>query len=127
MRGDCREVLPRLTANSVQACITSPPYHQLRDASGGAGELGQERTPERYIKNLVGVFRLVRRVLRPDGLLWVVIGDRFERKNLLGLPWKLAFALQANGWLLRSEVIISKPNARPESIRDRPTRSHEHL
>jgi site-specific DNA-methyltransferase (cytosine-N4-specific) len=127
LQGNCREVLPTLPAGSVHTCITSPPYHRLRASSGAHGELGQERTPQQYIRNLVRIFGQVRRVLRPDGLLWVVIGDRFERKNLLGLPWQLAFALQHDGWLLRSEVIISKPNCRPESIRDRPTRSHEHL
>ncbi len=99
------------------------------------GQLGLEPTPEQFVGHLVEVFREVRRVLRPDGVFWLNIGDSFSRetsgglktKDLIGIPWLLAFALRADGWYLRSEVLWEKPNVMPESVRDRPTRSHEQV
>lgn len=122
--GDCLAVLARLPARSVHACITSPPYWRIRDYQH-PGQLGQEPTPEEYIAGLVAVFRQVRRILHDDGTLWVNIGDVYRDKQLLGLPWRLAFALHDDGWLLRSECIWHKTNAMPESVKDRPTRAHE--
>lgn len=90
-------------------------------------QLGMETTPEQYIDNLVTVFRSVRRVLRSDGTLWVNLGDSYRRKSLLGIPWRVALALQADGWHLRSEIIWHKPNCMPESVKDRPTRAHEQI
>lgn len=127
LQGDSREVLETLDAGSVQCCITSPPYFGLRRYNGGAAEIGQEETPDAYIAELVEVFRGVRRVLRDDGTLWVVIGDRFIDKHLQGIPWRVAFALQTDGWILRSDCIWSKPNAMPSSVTDRPTTAHEYL
>lgn len=186
LTGDALEVLRTLEAESVQCCVTSPPYWGLRDY-GVAGQLGLERTPEEYVARMVEVFREVRRVLRQDGVLWLNLGDSYahsgcgardaerwpkqarndhmpqhakrgrrlatvgeidgkhhtrggeavpqERirvaglkpKDLVGIPWRVAFALQADGWWLRSDVIWSKPNPMPESVRDRPTRAHEYL
>lgn len=153
--GDAEEQLRTLESESVNVCVTSPPYYNLRDY-GITGQIGMEDTPEEYIKNLVCVFREVRRVLRKDGTLWVNIGDSYtsgNRKNrdrvrkvkgremairkptpeglkpkeLLGIPWRLALALQADGWYLRSDIIWNKSNAMPESVKDRPTRSHEYI
>ena len=162
LQGDCREVLPTLPAESVQCCVTSPPYWGLRDY-GCDGQLGLEATPEEYVANMVAVFRDVRRVLRPDGVLWLNLGDSYagagktgggkqgqldrhaagvlaaeyapkprapdglKEKDLVGIPWRVAFALQADGWWLRSDVIWHKPNPMPESVRDRPTKSHEYV
>jgi DNA modification methylase len=126
LQGDCRAVLPTLAAGSVQMCVTSPPYFGLRDY-GVDGQLGLEATPDLYIAALVEVFRGVRRVLRDDGVLWLNLGDSHCNKQLLGIPWRVAFALQADGWILRSDCIWSKPNVMPESVRDRPTKSHEYL
>jgi DNA modification methylase len=159
--GDALEQLRLLADESVQCCITSPPYWGLRDY-GIAGQLGLERTPEEYVEKLVEVFREVRRVLRGDGTLWLNLGDCYnaynggagpgsklsdtqtsERphletgyglrtpslkpKDLVGIPWRVAFALQADGWYLRSDIIWAKPNPMPESVTDRPTKAHEYL
>ena len=150
-----------LANESVHMCVTSPPYWGLRDYSV-AGQLGLETTPEAYVASMVAVFREVWRVLRPDGTLWLNIGDSYTRspgkgqkfiggtfvgadtngartdirpdipaglkeKDLVGIPWRLAFALQADGWWLRSDIIWSKPNPMPESVTDRPTKAHEYL
>jgi site-specific DNA-methyltransferase (adenine-specific) len=127
----------------------------LRDY-GIAGQIGLEPTLAGFVIKLTSVFSEVRRVLKADGVLWLNIGDGYtsgnrgwrapdkknpnramsvrpdnppelKDKDLLGVPWRLAFALQAEGWFLRSEVIWHKPNAMPESVKDRPTRAHEHL
>jgi DNA modification methylase len=134
--GDCREVLATIPEGSVHCCVTSPPYWGLRDY-GVDGQLGLERSPDEYVARLVDVFRDVRRVLRPDGSLWLNLGDCYatgrgrtsglKPKDLAGVPWRAAFALQRDGWFLRSEVVWEKPNAMPEPVRDRPTRSHEYL
>ncbi len=216
LAGDVLDVLPKLEAESVQCCVTSPPYWGLRDygtaewedgeagcdhvvaeirtrgalaewsaehAAGGGhavpkqlqaksvcpkcgarridSQIGLEPTPEEYVAKLVEVFREVRRVLRPDGTLWLNLGDsycgapkgnpgsglnshsralgvkehRYDKskvpglkpKDLVGIPWRVAFALQADGWWLRSDIIWAKPNPMPESVTDRPTKSHEYM
>jgi site-specific DNA-methyltransferase (adenine-specific) len=91
-------------------------------------QLGLEATAEEYISNMVKVFRLVASVLRDDGTVWLNLGDSYgSGKQLLGMPWRVALALQADGWILRSEIIWAKPNPMPESTSDRPTKSHEHI
>lgn len=92
------------------------------------GQLGQEPTADRFLLHLVEIFREVRRVLTKDGSIWINIGDTLKEKQLLGIPWRLALALQADGWILRSEIIWSKEaGGKPESVRDRPVRCHEHI
>jgi DNA modification methylase len=194
LKGDCRDLLPALEAESIQCCVTSPPYWGLRDygtatwEGGDAGcdhsnirrdhgdekqstqngssrdkvgrecrfcgarridaQLGLESTPEEYVASMVGVFREVWRVLRDDGTLWINLGDTYggwsgatnhidratntavsglKPKDLCGIPWRVAFALQADGWYLRSDIIWHKPNPMPESVNDRPTKAHEYL
>jgi len=90
-------------------------------------QLGLETTPEEYVENLVSVFQEVKRVLRKDGTVWLNLGDSFMNKNLVGIPWRVAFALQADGWHLRSDIIWNKPNPMPEAVKDRPTRCHEYI
>ena len=108
-------------------CVTSPPYFGLRDY-GVDRQLGLEQTPEEYIANMVDAFRAVRDVLADDGTLWVNIGDTYGKgKQLLGIPWRLALALQADGWILRQDIIWQKPNPMPESVRDRCTKAHEYV
>lgn len=153
--GDANEVLRRLTANTYRCCVTSPPYWALRDY-GIEGQIGAEDRVEGYIVNLRGIFSQVRRVLTEDGTLWLNIGDAYtsgnrrwrdndkknparamdyrpptpeglKPKDLIGVPWRVAFALQADGWFLRSDIIWYKPNCQPESVKDRPTRAHEYL
>ena len=121
--GDCLDVLANLPDRSVHMCATSPPFHALRDY-GVEGQIGLEETPEEWCDRLVEVFREVRRVLRDDATCWIEVGDSHSGKQLVGQPWLLAFALKADGWWLRSEIIWEKPNAMPESVLDRPTRSH---
>jgi len=157
-QGDAATVLRELPAESVHCVMTSPPYWGLRDY-GVPGQLGLEPTPEKYVANMVGVFREVRRVLRKDGTLWLNMGDSYvssagERvygssdngtgrgpgirrhdvpasglkpKDLVGIPWRLAFALQADGWYLRKRIVWCKPNPMPESVADRPTSATEDL
>jgi DNA modification methylase len=133
MQGDARS-LP-LADDSVQCVVTSPPYWGLRDYGlppsvwddGWRGVLGLEPTPELWLAHMVSVFREIRRVLRDDGTVWCNVGDAFAQKQLLGLPWRVAFALQADGWYLRADVIWAKPNPMPESVTDRPTKAHEYV
>jgi DNA modification methylase len=135
--------------------VTSPPYWSLRDYRI-PGQIGLEARLSDYFASLVAVFEEVRRVLRPDGTLWLNIGDSYtsggrtwrapdkknpvramnvrpptpdglKPKDLIGVPWRLAFALQAAGWYLRADIVWNKPNCQPESVKDRPTRSHEML
>jgi DNA modification methylase len=153
--GDCLEVLRGLPDGMVQTCVTSPPYYGLRDY-GHAGQIGLEETPDAYVARLVNVFREVRRVLRDDGTLWLNIGDSYaaggngggnkndtnvgsltvgrklppsgyKSKDLLGIPWMVAFALRADGWWLRQDIIWHKPNPMPESVTDRCTKAHEYV
>ncbi len=124
--GDALASLKNIPDNFIQTCITSPPYFGLRNYEID-GQIGLEETPELYISRLVEVFREIKRVLRDDGTLWLNLGDSYARKNLIGIPWRVAFALQHDGWYLRSDIIWQKPNAIPESVKDRPTRSHEYV
>jgi len=164
--GNCLDVLATLPDESVQCCVTSPPYWGLRDY-GIDGQLGLEETPDAYVAKMVAVFREVRRVLRDDGTLWLNLGDSYagsgkgrntdgtrtdfsglsgasggctegtqpiykdipglKSKDLVGIPWRVAFALQADGWWLRQDIIWHKPNPMPESVTDRCTKAHEYI
>lgn len=161
IEGDCIKSLQTLPADSIHCCVTSPPYFGLRNYEGGEDEIGQEETVEDYVNKMVEVFREVRRVLRPDGTLWLNLGDSYiaqynvapppqtiggqrgmpsdfvpgnrkkqtglKHKDLIGIPWRVAFALQADGWWLRQDVVWHKPNPMPESVEDRCTRAHEYI
>lgn len=168
--GDAMAELAKIPDESVQCCVTSPPYWNLRDY-GTDGQIGLEETPEEYVDKLVQVFREVRRALHPSGTLWLNLGDSYAKdgqtgqnqnkgartlgskhdggsansaqwvrsrppqrvtpgtkpKDLVGIPWMAAFALRADGWWLRSDVIWHKNNPLPEPVRDRPTCCHEHI
>lgn len=154
--GDCRDKLKELEPESVQMCVTSPPYWGLRDY-GHDDQLGLEETPEEYTANMVEVFRQVKRVIKDDGTLWLNLGDSYagnnsrastggragygtkregvfnnlsgnlKQKDLVGIPFRVAFALQADGWYLRQDIIWHKPNPMPESVTDRCTKSHEYI
>lgn len=134
--GNAIEVLKELPDCYVDCCITSPPYLGLRDY-GVNGQIGLENSIEDYINRLTDIFREVRRVLKNDGTLWLNIGDSYvssnseysncKRKDLIGAPWVLAFALRNDGWYLRQDIIWEKPNAMPESVKDRCTKSHEYI
>jgi DNA modification methylase len=216
LKGDCLETLKSLDEQSINTCVTSPPYWGLRDYGTGEWvggdpdcphmrttkiskdtatghkamyeqgnvvgdaiykskcpkcgsvrkdkQLGLEETPEEFVENLVRVFKEVKRVLRDDGTVWLNLGDSYynyrpgkgqalskqsvsntdqdlpqdcarrgnkivglKEKDLVGIPWRVAFALQADGWYLRQDIIWHKPNPMPESVRDRCTKSHEYI
>lgn len=134
--GDALSVLRRISDNYIDCCVTSPPYYGLRDY-GIDGQIGLERTVDEYIYNLVGVFREVRRTLRPDGTLWINIADTYSQSRRMGgyakkkelclIPYRLILELQKDGWYVRQDIIWNKPNAMPESVKDRCTKSHEYI
>ena len=161
LTGDSLTILPTLAAESVQCCVTSPPYWGLRDYDHPA-QIGAEPSPELYVENLVAIFREVRRVLCKDGTMWLNVGDGYARnggtgncgpnaivgntkkliqrrnckvpdcwglkdRDLMGLPWRVAFALQADGWILRSKITWIKKTAMPESVKNRPTNATEEV
>lgn len=163
LQGDVMAKLAEIETGTVQTCVTSPPYWNLRNY-GIDGQIGLEETPEEYVEKMVQVFREVKRVLRDDGTLWLNLGDSYtahgtggntykttddkrkemgeklfgggikrtmpdglKPKDLCGIPWRVAFALQADGWYLRSDIIWAKPNPMPESVTDRPTKAHEYI
>jgi len=162
--GDALTVLRSMESESVQCCVTSPPYFGLRDY-GVDGQIGLEATPAEFVARLVEVFEEVRRVLKKDGTLWLNLGDSYfgggysnhdingeswkdrmngdkrssrqqdikrnnpgiKPKDLVGIPWRVAFALQEAGWWLRQDIIWHKPNPMPESVTDRCTKAHEYI
>lgn len=127
LEGDCRDVLPSLPEGSVHAVVTSPPYWKKREYGGGSRQIGQEGTVEEYVAALDGVFREVSRVLRLDGTLWLNLGDPHVDGEVVPESWLTALALQRYGWQLKQAIIWDKPNAKPESARNRPGTSHEYV
>jgi len=123
---DALSALRHLPDSCVDCIVTSPPYFGQRDYEI-ADQIGAEDAPDQYIAALTSVFAECFRVLTKTGSLWVNIGDKYEQLELLGLPWQLALSLRASGWILRSDIIWSKPNAMPSSIKNRFTTSHEYL
>jgi DNA modification methylase len=126
LQGDTRLILPTLTDQSVQCVVTSPPYFGLRDY-GMPNQIGVEPTLQEFVEAMVAVFREVRRVLKDDGVLFLNLGDTIVAKQLQGIPWRVALALQADGWYLRQDIIWHKPNPMPESVKDRCTKAHEYV
>lgn len=154
--GDCLALLRDMPGSSVDCCVTSPPYFSLRDY-GHPDQIGLEPTVTEFIDKLAAVFAEVKRVLKPTGTLFVNIGDSYNgsggaggdysagglkegqprypgskvdglrSKSLIGVPWRLAFALMADGWILRSDIIWHKPAPMPESVTDRPSKAHEYV
>ena len=116
--GDCFDVLPTLPDESVHMVMTSPPYWNLRDYDH-ADQLGLEPDSEQYVQNMANVFDEVKRVLRPDGSLWLNLGDTYENKDLQQIPARVALELQRRGWVLRNRVTWAKPNPMPQSVKDR--------
>jgi len=128
LQGDAIKQLQKLDDKSINTCITSPPYWGLRNYNDEEKQLGMEDTPEEFVDNLVKVFREVKRVLRDDGTVWVNLGDSYlPNKQLGGIPWRVALALQQDGWYLRQDIIWHKPNPMPESVKDRCTKAHEYI
>ena len=126
IQGNSFKKLKQIDDESIDCCITSPPYYGLRDY-GESDQIGQEDTYQEYIENLVNIFEEVRRVLKSNGTLWLNLGDTYENKNLMGIPFRVAFALQEKGWYLRQDIIWHKPSPMPESVKDRCTKSHEYI
>lgn len=134
LQGDCLKRLKDIEDNSVNCCVTSPPYWNLRDYNCD-GQIGKEKTPEQYVELLVSVFEEVRRVLKDDGTLWLNLGDSYSNNNsgslktkdLIGIPFMAAFALRDAGWHWRAPIVWHKPNPMPESVKDRPTIAHEYI
>jgi len=155
IEGDALSILREIPDETFQCAITSPPYWGLRDY-GVDGEIGKEKTVEEYLENLNLIFEEIKRVLKQDGTFWLNMGDTYtsggrkwrapdkknparhmnyrpdtpdglKEKELIGIAWRMAFILQKSGWYLRSDIIWNKPNCMPESVKDRPTKSHEYI
>ena len=156
INNDCLEALQLMDDESIDCCITSPPYLGLRDY-GHSAQVGQEGSMTKYLERMVIIFREVKRVLKPQGTLWLNLGDSYngsggaggdynkggmregqpkykgrndpllKRKDLMGIPHRVAFALQDDGWYLRQDIVWSKPNPMPEPVKDRCTKSHEYI
>ncbi len=126
--GNASEVLAKLPDDIIQTTVTSPPYfgHRIYTPHG-KNEIGTEESLEEYISNLTTVFTVLYEKTRPDGTLWLNIGDTYRDNILSGVPWRVAFALSSIGWKLRSDIIWYKPNAMPSSIKTRPTVDHEYI
>ena len=124
--GDALAVLQSWPDEWVDCIVTSPPYYRQRDYTGDA-QVGREESPAEYVARLTAIFAAGRRVLKASGTLWLVIGDKYEDGEQLGLPWQVALALKAEGWILRSDCIWHKPNAMPSSVKNRPTTDHEYV
>lgn len=162
--GDALSELAMFPGNAFDCCVTSPPYYGLRDY-GAVGQIGLEKTIAEYIERLTDIFREVKRVLKPDGTLWLNIADSYagsrkgasnypdnakkykqgtnrgsinaplpisnaehcKPKDLIGIPFLLAFALRADGWYWRQVIVWEKPNVMPESVTDRCTTAHEYI
>lgn len=124
--GEALQTLQRLPDGLVDMVVTSPPYFQQRDYAADE-QLGREASPQAFVDRLAAVFREVRRVLKPTGTAWIVIGDKYVGGRLLGTPWRLALAMGEDGWILRSDIIWHKPNAMPSSVKNRPTTDHEYV
>lgn len=150
-------MLLTLASETIQTCVTSPPYFGLRDY-GINGQIGLEQTPTDYTRQIVVVFSEISRVLAKNGTAWLNLGDSYasgwpcnrrsvvgngspdantirnsrlveglKNKDLIGIPWRVAFALQEAGWWLRQDIIWNKPNPMPESVTDRCTKAHEYI
>jgi len=156
LQGNVLDRMKDLPDRSIQCVVTSPPYWGLRNYQVEK-QLGLEKTPEEYVEKMVEVFRQVKRVLKDDGTCWLNLGDSYngsggaggdynkgglkdgqpkykgrnisslKPKDLVGIPWRIAFALQADGWWLRQDIVWHKPNPMPESVQDRCTKSHEYI
>lgn len=127
--GDAASLLAGFPAGSVQTAVTSPPYFGLRKyaSSEDPFELGREPTVDGYMERLALTLDEVFRVLRPDGTLWLNLGDTYRKGQLLGVPWRVALAIAERGWKLRADIIWHKPNAMPAAVKNRPTVDHEYI
>lgn len=106
MQGDSIEILRQFSDESVDCCVTSPPYWQKRQYENGG--IGLEDNPNDYINNLFNIIREIKRVLKPSGAFWLNIGDSYQNKTLLGIPWRIALKMIDDGWILRNDVIWNK-------------------
>ena len=153
-QGDSLKVLETFLDEYIDCVVTSPPYWGLRDY-GVENQIGLEKTPEEYVGKMTVLFREIKRVLKPSGTVWLNLGDSYvgggrgndkkygqgrddqpksfkgngnlKTKDLVGIPWRVAFSLQADGWYLRQDIIWHKPNPMPESVKDRCTKAHEYI
>ncbi|MCD6322703.1 MAG: site-specific DNA-methyltransferase [Clostridiales bacterium] len=152
--GDSLSILKNFPDNCIDCCVTSPPYWNLRNY-GNVGQIGLEDTIDEYVENIKNIFSEVKRVLKNEGVLFLNLGDTYigggrggdskrnlkkgrakypqsnktelPIKSLAGIPWRVAFALQDDGWILRQDIIWRKPNAMPEPVKDRCVREHEYI
>ncbi len=124
--GDAFATVKKLPDASVDTIVTSPPYFQQRDYDSEQ-QIGQEISPAGYVERIAELFTELKRVVKPTGSAWVVIGDKYVKGELLGMPWRVCFALKDAGWVLRSDCIWHKPNAMPSSVKTRPTTDHEYI
>jgi DNA modification methylase len=126
VKGDAKEVLPRIPSNSISICITSPPYWQERKYEGEC-TIGLEETVQEYVQHLTEIFHELKNTMRDDGSFWLNIGDKYEGKNLQGVPWLVACSLQNDGWILRNAVIWDKVKGNPSNAKDKLRNIYEYV
>ena len=130
LTGNCEDILTEFPDKSIGCVITSPPYWQMRKYHTNGNDtdsmIGEERTPEEYVKRLAGIFCQIKRILKSDGSVWLNLGDKYYNKNLMGMPWRVAIAMQEDGWILRNDVIWHQMRG-TQSAKDRLRDVHEHV
>ena len=130
LTGNCEDILAKIPENSIDCVITSPPYWQMREYSISEKDcdsvIGTEKTPEQYVMRLTQIFSQIRRVLKVGGSVWLNLGDKYYNKNLMGMPWRVALAMQEDKWILRNDIIWHQMKG-TQSAKDRLRDVHEHL
>ena len=126
LHGDALVVLKELPADSIDCAMTSPPYWGKREYENGG--LGLEVDYRDYVHALAAICGELKRVLKPEGSFWLNIGDSYENKGLVGIPWHVAFELKNNqGWILRNSVIWNKVKSGMDNTKDRLGSVHENV
>ena len=126
IEGDAQSSMKLIASNCVDCCMTSPPYWGQRSYAGGG--IGLEESYQEYVDNLLAVVAEIKRVLKPSGSFWLNIGDAYSRKNLLGIPWRIALAMtEKYGWTLRNCVIWNKVKGGPDNAKDKLRNVYENV
>ncbi len=131
LNGDCSRILKEFPDESINCVITSPPYwnqrkYDYQNVPNNCTPTGEETDYRDYVLNLVNIFCEIKRVLKKDGSFWLNLGDKYYYKNLLGIPWRVALAMEEDGWILRNDIIWDQMKG-TQSAKDRLRDIYEHI